>query len=156
MFARIVAVVGLLAVSASASAQGKSIGTISFGKETFEIVHAAAYAHTMVNAVDLEFFSSPLPAGKTVFSLDSKATAALRGLGLRISEKQAYKNATWMHPSIQGHDQFYYFGEDDPIVLTYKGGKDRISGSIVGEDRAGGTPIKVKLTFDLPIMTSKD
>ena len=155
MSRRILAAVGLLAVSASASAQGKSIGTITFGKETFEIVYAAAHQSLMAGAVDLEFFSSPLPAGETSFSLDSKATATLRGMRLRISEKPAYKNGTWMHPSIAGPDQFYYFGEGDSIVLTYKSSKDRISGSIVGEDRVGGTSIKVKLTFDLPIAAGK-
>jgi hypothetical protein len=150
------AAVGLLAVSASAGAQGKSVGTITYGTETFQIVHAAAYANSMVNAVDLEFFSSPLPAGRTYFSLDDKATAALRGMTLRISEKQGYKNGSWMHPSIKGPQQFYYFGETDPIVLAYKVGTDRISGSIVGEDKVGSTPVKVKLTFDLPIVTPKE
>ena len=152
---KILAAVGLCAVSASASAQGKSIGTITFGTEKFEIVHAAAHANALVGAVDLEFFNNPLPAGQTFFSIDDKPKAALRGLHLRINEKQAYKNGTWVHPSIKGSDQFYYFNEGDPIVLTYKGGKDRISGSIAGEDRAGGTPIKVKLTFDLPIVAGK-
>jgi hypothetical protein len=153
---KILAAVGMVAVGASASAQEKPIGTITFGKETFKIVYAAAYSNPMVDAVDLEFFSTPLPAGKTFFSLDSGATAALRGMTLRISEKRAYKNGTWMYPSIGGHEKFYYFDEDDPIVLTYKSGQDRISGSIVGEDRVSGTPIKVKLTFDLPIVAGKD
>ena len=153
---RILAVVALLAVGASADAQKGSIGTIAFGEETFEIVYAAAHDFPMMGAVDLEFFNKELPAGETFFSLDSEATAALRGMRLRISEDPAYKNGTWMHPSIDGHDQFYYFGEDDPIVLTYKSGKDRISGSIVGEDQVGGTLIKVKLTFDLPIQAAKE
>lgn len=153
---RILTAVGLLAVSASAGAQKKSIGTITFGKETFEIVYAAAHESPMKGAVDLEFFNKTLPAGETFFSLDSEATAGLRGMRLRISEEPAYKNGTWMHPSIDGHDQFYYFGEDDPIVLTYKSRKDRISGTIVGEDRVGGISIKVKLTLDLPIAAGKD
>ena len=153
---RILAAVGLLAVSASADAQKKSFGTITFGKETFEIVHAAAHANPMMGAVDLEFFDRTLPAGETFSSLDAKATATLRGMRLRISEEPAYKNGTWMHPSIQGHDQFYYFDEDDRIVLSYKSGKGRISGTIVGEDRAGGTSIKAKLTFDLPIAAGKE
>lgn len=152
---RIVAVVGLLAVSASADAQKKSIGTIAFGNETFEIVYAAAHKNPVMDAVDLEFFNEALPPGETFFSLDSKATAALRGMRLRISEGPAYKNGTWMHPRIEGQDQFYYFDEDDPIVLTYKSGKGRISGSIVGEDRVAGTSIKVKLTFNLPIAPAK-
>jgi len=48
---RIVAVVGLLAVSASADAQKKSIGTIIFGNETFEIVYAAAHKNPVMDAV---------------------------------------------------------------------------------------------------------
>lgn len=155
---RILAVVGLLAVSASANAQKRSIGTITFGKETFEVVYAAAHKgpSSMPAVVDLEFFNKTLPVGETYFSLDSDATAALRGMRLRISEEPAYKNGTWMHPSIDGHDQFYYFDEDDPIVLTYKRSKDRISGSIVGKDHVGGTSITVKLTFDLPITAGKE
>ena len=153
---RILAVVGLLAVSASAYAEEMSIGTITFGEETFEIVYAAANEGPMMAVVDLEFFSEELPDGETFFSLDSEATAVLRGMRLRISEDPAYKNGTWMHPSIDGHDKFYYFGEDDPIVLTYESSEDRISGSIVGEDQVGGTSIKVALTFDLPIAADED
>ncbi len=153
---RILAVVGLLAISPAADAQKKSVGTITYGKETFEIVHAAAYENRMMGAVDLEFFNKKLPPGETFFSLDSEVSAALRGMRLRISEDPAYKNGAWMHPSIEGQDQFYYFDEDDPIVLTYESRKDRIRGAIVGADKVGGTSIKVKLTFDLPIAEDKE
>jgi hypothetical protein len=154
MSSRILVVVGLVAITALADAQKGTIGSISFGGETVEIVYAAAQRNPVLGAVDLEFFNEKLPAGETFFSLDS--TSALRGMRLRISEEPAYKNGTWMHPSIDGHDQFYYFAEDDPIVLTYKSSKDRISGSIVGADKVGGTSIKVKLTFDLPITPGQD
>jgi len=153
---RILVVAGLLAVSASVDAQKKSIGTITFGNETIDIVYAAAHKGEMMPVIDLEFFNKEVPAGETFYSLDSDVTAQLRGMRLRISEDPAYKNGTWMHPSIEGHDQFYYFDEADPIVLTYKSTKDRISGSIVGEDKIGGTSVKVKLTFDLPIQGAEN
>ncbi len=74
------------------------------------------------------------------------------GCGCGISEDPAYKNGTWLHPSIGGQDKFYYFDENDPIALSYKSTKDRISGSIEGTDTIGGTPVEVHLTFDLPIV----
>jgi hypothetical protein len=153
---RVLAVVGWLAIAVPAGAQEESIGTIGFGTETFEIVHAAAYQGPMPGTVDLEFFDAKLPAGETYFSLDSEATAALRGMRLRISAEPAYRNGTWMHPSIEGHDAFYYFDAEDPIVLTYESGKERIRGSIVGEDRIGSTSTKVNLTFDLPIAVPRE
>jgi len=156
MFWRILAAVGLVAVAASARAEDKPVGTITYGDETIEIVYAAAHRDPAMGVLDLEFFNQAVPAGETYFTLDSDVTDALRGMRLRISEDPAYKNGTWMHPSIDGSDQFYYFDEGDPIVLTYETKADRIAGSIVGEDRIGGTAVKVKLSFDLPITTVKE
>jgi hypothetical protein len=149
---RILAVLSVFAVGASAGAQQKSIGTIAFGSETFQILYAAAHKDAAMGYVDLEFFNKALPKGETFFDLDSDQTAELRGMRLRISEDPAYKNGTWVHPSIGGQDKFYYFDENDPIALSYKSTKDRISGSIEGTDTIGGTPVEVHLTFDLPIV----
>ena len=148
---RAVAIVALLAVGAMALAGQDSVGTIAYGDETFQIVYAAAHEGPMPTTVDLEFFNEAIPAGETYYSLDDDVTDRLRGMRLRISEEPAYKNGTWMYPSITGSDQFYYFDEDDPIALSYKKSDGRISGSIVGEDEIAGTPVKVNLKFDLPI-----
>jgi len=142
--------------TAALAGANDSAGTIAFGGETFRIVHVAAHEGPMPTTVDLEFFNEALPAGKTFFSLDSDVTAQLRGMRLRISEEPAYKNGTWMHPSIEGGDAFYYFDEGDPIVLRYKKSGGRISGSIVGEDEIAGTKVKVDLKFDVPIAPASD
>ena len=149
---RTLAAVACLAGSAAAFAgEDDSAGTIAFGDQTFRIVHVAAHEGPMPTTVDLEFFSEALPAGETFFSADSEVTDRLRGMRLRISEEPAYKNGTWMHPSIEAGDAFYYFDESDPIVLRYQKSDGRISGSIIGEDDVAGTPVKVDLKFDLPI-----
>ncbi len=149
---RTLAAAACLAVSAGAFAgENDSAGTIAFGEETFRIVHVAAHEGPMPTTVDLEFFNQPLPAGETFFSLESDVTDRLRGMRLRISEEPAYKNGTWVYPSIEAGDAFYYFDESDPIVLRYQKSDGRISGSILGEDDVAGTRVEVDLRFDLPI-----
>ncbi len=154
---RVFAAAACLAGSATVFAgENDSAGTIAFGKETFRIVYVAAHEGPMPTSVDLEFFNEALPAGETFFSADSDVTDRLRGMRLRISEEPAYKNGTWMYPTIEGSDAFYYFDESDPIVLRYEKSEGRIAGSIVGEDEIAGTRVKVDLKFDLPIAADSD